>query len=125
LVCRLNKSLYGLRQASRAWYDKMDSYPLSENFVHCNLDPNVYMLRMTNSLLILVMYVDDFLITSYLTSMISAIKRILHDKFLMMEMGSLHLLLKIQVNQDASGIKLFQAKYAQHLLNIFHMTYVT
>jgi hypothetical protein len=34
LVCRLKKSLYGLKQAPRAWYAKMDSYLLSQNFVH-------------------------------------------------------------------------------------------
>ena len=60
LVCRLKKSLYGLKQAPRAWYAKMDSYMLSQNFVRCKLDPNVYMLRTTNSLLLLVMYFDDF-----------------------------------------------------------------
>jgi hypothetical protein len=45
LVCRLKKSLYGLKKALRAWYAKMDSYLLSQNFVHCKSDPNVYMLR--------------------------------------------------------------------------------
>jgi hypothetical protein len=61
LVCRLKKYLYGLKQASRAWYAKMDSYLLSQNFVHCKSDPNVYMLRMIDSLLLIVLYVDDFL----------------------------------------------------------------
>jgi hypothetical protein len=41
LVCRLKKSIYGLKQALRAWYAKMDSYLLSQNFVHCKSDPNV------------------------------------------------------------------------------------
>jgi hypothetical protein len=39
LVYRLKKSLYGLKQALRAWYSKMDSYPLSQNFVHSKSDP--------------------------------------------------------------------------------------
>ena len=42
LVCRLRKSLYGLKQATRAWYAKIDSFFLSLNFVRCNSDPNVY-----------------------------------------------------------------------------------
>jgi hypothetical protein len=62
LVCRLKKSLYGLKQALRAWYAKMESYLLSQNFVHCKSDPNVYMLRTNDSLLLLVLYVDDLLI---------------------------------------------------------------
>jgi hypothetical protein len=63
LVCRLKKSLYGLKQAPRAWYAKMDSYLLSHSFIRCKSDPNVYMLRTSDSLLILVLYVDDLLIT--------------------------------------------------------------
>jgi hypothetical protein len=41
LVCRLNKSLYGLKQGPRAWYTMMDSYVLSQNFVICKSDPSV------------------------------------------------------------------------------------
>jgi hypothetical protein len=112
LVCRLKKSLYGLKQALRAWYANMESYLLSQNFVHCKLDPNVYMLRMIDSLLLLVLYVDDLLITGCSTSAIVAVKRILHDRFLMTDMGPLHFFLGLEISQDASGIKLSQAKYA-------------
>jgi hypothetical protein len=71
----------------REWYAKMESYLLSQNFVCCKSDPNVYMLRMDDSLLLLVLYVDDLLITGCSTSMIVAVERILHDKFLMTDMG--------------------------------------
>jgi hypothetical protein len=111
LVCRIKKSLYGLKQAPRAWYAKMESYLLSQNFVHCKSNPNVYMLRMTDSLLLLVLYVDDLLITSFSTSAIAAVKRILHDNFLMMDMGPLHFFLGLEITQYALGIKLSQAKY--------------
>ena len=91
--------------------------------MHCKLDPNVYMLRMIDSLPLLVLYVDNFLITSCLTSTISVVKRILHDRFLMMDMGLLHFFLGLEISQDALGIKQSQAKYARDLLEIFHMTY--
>jgi hypothetical protein len=122
LVCRLKKSLYGLKQASRAWYTKMDSYLLSHNFVRCKYDPNVYMLRTIDSLLILVLYVDDLLITGCSTSSIVAVKGILHDRFFMMDMGPLHYFLGLEISQDASCIKLSQAKYARDLMERFHMT---
>jgi hypothetical protein len=112
LVCRLKKSLYGLKQALRAWYAKMDSYMLSQKFVRFKSDSNVYMLRTVDSLLLLVMYVDDLLITGCSTSTIVVVKRILHDRFLMTSMGLLHLFLGFEIIQDASGIKLSQAKYA-------------
>jgi hypothetical protein len=90
----------------------MDSYLLSQNFIRCKSDPNVYMLRTTDSLLPLVLYVDYLLITGCSTSTIVAVKRILHDKFLMTDMGPLHFFLGLEISQDASDIKLSQDKYA-------------
>eukprot|EP00253_Pinus_taeda_P012286 PITA_12286 len=96
LVCRMKKSLYDLKQVLRAW-------------IH-------------NSLLILVLYVDDLLITDNSASTIVAVKRTLHDKFLMTDMGPLHFFLGLEISRDATGIKLSQAKYARDLLERFHMT---
>jgi hypothetical protein len=80
------------------------------------------MLRMNNSLLLLVLYVDYLLITDCLTLVISTVKRILHDRF-MTDMGPLHFFLGLEIIQDASGIKLSQAKYVWDLLERFQMTY--
>jgi hypothetical protein len=100
----------------------MDSYLISHNFVRCKYNPNVYMLRTVDSLLPLVLYVDDLLIIDFLTSKIVAVKRIMHDRLLMMEMGLLHFFLGLEISQDASGIKLSQTMYARDLLERFHMT---
>jgi hypothetical protein len=105
LVCRLKK-------APRAWYAKMESYMFSQNFVHCKSKPNVYILRMVDSLLLLVLYVDDLMITGCSTSTIAAIKRILHDRFLMKNMGPLQFFPGLEIIQYASCIKLSQSKYA-------------
>jgi hypothetical protein len=70
------------------------------------------MLMTVDSLLLLVLYVNDLLITGCSTSAIAVVKRILHDKILMMDMGPLHFFLGLEISQDASGIKLSQAKYA-------------
>eukprot|EP00253_Pinus_taeda_P031177 PITA_31177 len=88
----------------------MASFLLSQNFERCKSDPNVYMLRTHDSLLILVLYVDDLLITGNSASTIVAVKRTLHDRFLMMDMGPLHFFLGLEISQDATGIKLSQAK---------------
>jgi hypothetical protein len=64
------------------------------------------MLRTSGSLLRLVLYVNNFLITRCLTSTIVVVKRILHDKFLMKEMGPLHFFLGIEISQDALRIKM-------------------
>ena len=63
LVCKLKKSLYGLKQAPREWYSKMDAFLLSQNFQRCRLDPNVYIKKYYGNFIIIVLYVDDLLIT--------------------------------------------------------------
>jgi hypothetical protein len=122
LVCQLKKSLYGLKQDLRAWYANMDSYLLSQNVVHCKSDPNVYMIRMIDSLLLLVLYVDDLFIIGCSTLVNFEVNGILHDRLLMVNMVPLHLFLGLEINQDALGIKLSRAKYARDLLERFHMT---
>jgi hypothetical protein len=121
LVCRLKKYLYGLKQAPRAWYAKMDSYFLSHDFVRCKYDSNVYMLRTANSVMILVLYVDDLLIIGSSASSIALVKDILHDRFSMTNMGPLHFFLGLEISQDDFGIKLSQAKYVRDILDRFHM----
>jgi len=83
---------------------------------------NVYMLGTHDSLLILVLYVDDLLITDSSASAIATVKRALHDRLLKMDMGPLHFFLGLEISQDATGIKLSQAKYARDILDRFHMT---
>ena len=59
---QVKKSLYGLKQALRAWYAKIDGFLLSLSFVGCKSDPNVYLKLIHGSLMIIVLYVDDLLI---------------------------------------------------------------
>jgi hypothetical protein len=63
LVCRLKKSLYGLKQAPRAWYAKMDNFLLDTGFSRCHSNPNVYTKKVGIHLIILVLYVDDLILT--------------------------------------------------------------
>eukprot|EP00253_Pinus_taeda_P003631 PITA_03631 len=70
LVCRFKKSLYGLKQAPQGWYAKMDSFLLDTGFSRCHSDNTIYTKKMGKSLIILVLYVDDLILTGkifYLT----------------------------------------------------------
>eukprot|EP00253_Pinus_taeda_P016540 PITA_16540 len=121
LICRLKKSLYGLKQAPRAWYAKMDSSLLSIGFIRCKSDPNVYLLQHDDSLLLIVLYVDDLLMTGNLTSAMDSAKSALHDQFSMTNLGLLHYFLGLEVSESTSGIKMAQSKYASDLLVRFQM----
>eukprot|EP00253_Pinus_taeda_P028727 PITA_28727 len=63
LVCRLKKSLYGLKKAPQAWYAKMDSFLLYIGFSRCHSDNTVYTKKVDKSLIILVLYVNDLIFT--------------------------------------------------------------
>jgi hypothetical protein len=63
-VCRLKKSLYGLKQTPCAWYENMDGFLMSLGFNKSVVDPNLYYHIVGDECLILVMYVDDLFLTS-------------------------------------------------------------
>jgi hypothetical protein len=62
-ICRLKKSLYGIKQASRAWYARMDNYLTRLGFSKSHADPKLYYKVVNNALVILLLYVDDLFIT--------------------------------------------------------------
>eukprot|EP00253_Pinus_taeda_P007217 PITA_07217 len=121
LVCRLKKSLYGLKQAPRAWYAKMESFLLESGFSRCYSDNTVYTKKVGNSLIILVLYVDDLILTGSDPNLINHVKSSLKKKFEMTDLGHLHYFLGLQVLQSKEGISLSQSKYACDILRHFHM----
>ena len=58
LVCKLYKSLYGLKQESRAWYDKIDAYLLKNGFKWCIFDPNLYVKELGDHVLIILFFLS-------------------------------------------------------------------
>ena len=123
LVCLLKKSLYGLKQAPRAWYAKMDSFLLDTGFSRCLSDPNVYTNKVGNHLIILVLYVDDLILTGSDPKLLTHVKSSLEQNFEMSNLGHLHYFLGLQVLKTKEGIFLSQSKYACDLLHRFHMEY--
>jgi hypothetical protein len=121
LVFRLKKSLYGLKQAPRAWYAKMDSFLIATGFSRCHSNPNVYSKKVGSHLIILVLYVDDLIITGSDSKLLNHVKTNLKKKFEMTDLGFLHYFLGLQVLQTNEGIFLSQSKFACDLLRRFHM----
>ena len=74
LVCNLNKSLYGLKHTPRAWYEKVDTYFLKNGFKRCRSDPNMYVKIFDGDVLIVVLYVDDLILTGNHLSLIKEFK---------------------------------------------------
>ena len=108
LVCRLKKSLYGLKQALWAWYAKMDNFLLSLGFERCKYDPNVYLQNVSDLLQVIVLYVDDILITGSCIDDIGSIKSSLHTEFSVTDLGLLKQFLGLEIEQYDAGIKVNQ-----------------
>eukprot|EP00253_Pinus_taeda_P005918 PITA_05918 len=109
LVCQLKKSLYGLKQAPRAWYAKMDCFLLESGFSRCHSDNTVYTKKVGKSLIILVLYVDDLILTRSDPNLINHVKSSLKKKFEITDLGHLHYFLGLQVLQSKEGISLSQS----------------
>jgi hypothetical protein len=62
-VCRLKRALYGLKQAPHAWYTRIDSYFTRLGFTKSEADANLYQFVVEGKLLIIVLYVDDLILT--------------------------------------------------------------
>eukprot|EP00253_Pinus_taeda_P017718 PITA_17718 len=122
-VCKLVKSLYGLKQASLASYEKLTEHLLKLNFKHFDLDDaTLFVKKVGKKVVYLVVYVDDVLMTGNNESYISSIKKELGKSFEMIDLGYVHYYLGIEVTQHPKSIFLSQKKYIGDLLNKFGMT---
>ncbi|KAG8498333.1 hypothetical protein CXB51_007179 [Gossypium anomalum] len=117
LVCRLTKALYGLRQAPRAWFDKLKGFLLSTGFTLSKSDASLFVRVMTTSTLYVLVYVDDIIVTGNLPDSIDVFVRQLHCEFSLKDMGDLHYFLGIEVTRTSVGsLHLCQRKYIRDLL---------
>lgn len=115
-VYRLFKALYGLRQAPRAWYTKLNKCLLKLGFVKCPLEHDVYTKREGDESLIIGVYVDDLIITGTSVSNICKFKNQMATEFEMSDLGLLSYYLGIEVVQGKGYIELKQVAYAKKLL---------
>ena len=98
----------------------MDSFLLDTGFSRCHSDTNVYTKKVGKHLIILVLYVDDLILTGSGPKLITHVKSSLKQNFEMSDLGHLHYFLGLQVLQTKEGIFLSQSKYACDLRR-FHM----
>jgi hypothetical protein len=97
MACRLKKSIFGLKQAPRAWYDKIDSLFLQLGLKHFEYDHSLYVLHTHGNTLIIVVYVDSLVIIGNNITLILRLKKQLVDSFDMTNLGILHYFLGLQV----------------------------
>lgn len=116
-ICRLHKSIYGLRQASRQWFNKFSAALISEGFVQSQCDHSLFIKKSSaDSFTALLVYVDNIVIASNDDDAVAALKLALNKRFRMKDLGPLRYFLGLEVARSAKGISISQRKYALELL---------
>eukprot|EP00253_Pinus_taeda_P021291 PITA_21291 len=109
-VCRLKKSLYGSKQAPKAWYERINDFFMTLRFTRSYVDQNLYLKVEKDMPLILVLYVDDLFLTSA-NPLIYQCKSELTSEFKMKDLGLMHYFPGLEVWQKLGKIFLSQRKY--------------
>lgn len=116
LIYKLLKALYGLRQAPRAWYAKLNQCLVDIGFSRCPYEHAVYVKKVAEEVLVIAIYVDDILVTGSNPEMITNFKEQMSSKFDMTDLGKMSYYLGIEVNQGSGYIELRQTGYAKKIL---------
>ena len=96
-ICLLKKSLYGPKQAPRAWYSRMASYMLSIGFVEAKSDTSLFVYQRGSDTTYLLLYVDGIVLTTSSTDLLRWIISALQQEFAMKDLGELHHFLGMHV----------------------------
>ena len=123
LVMKLQKSLYGLAQSPRNWWQTIDPKLIELGFTSLKSDSCVYIYNHSETIVIITLYVDDLLVAGSNISVIEDIKRKLMDKFKMSDMGNVSLVLGMQVTRDRERgtLTITQEEYTRSILVRFAM----
>lgn len=123
MVCRLKKAIYGLKQASRTWNEKLHTTLLSQGFTRTHSDAGVYVYSHGQAEMILIVYVDDLLHLSPSLDEIKRSKKMLSEKFQMRDLGPATTFLGMRITYDRVKhmLTLDQQAYVEGILSRFNM----
>nr|GEY61095.1 hypothetical protein [Tanacetum cinerariifolium] len=118
-VYKVEKAMYGLHQAPRAWYGTLSKYLLTNGFQRGTIDQTLFIRRQRRDFILVQVYVDDIIFGSSNPQLCREFKALMHENFQMSAMGKLNFFLGLQVLQKEDGIFLSQDKYVGDILKKF------
>ncbi|GJS17485.1 putative ribonuclease H-like domain-containing protein [Tanacetum coccineum] len=123
-VYKVEKALYGLHQAPRAWYETLSTYLLDNGFYRSQIDKTLFIKRVKGDILLVQVYVDDIIFGSTKKSLCTDFEQIMHKSFQTSSMGELTFFFDLQVKQKEDGIFISQDKYVGEILKKFSFSSV-
>ncbi|GKF42160.1 putative ribonuclease H-like domain-containing protein, partial [Tanacetum coccineum] len=108
---KVEKALYGLHQAPRAWYETLSTYLLENGFRRGIIDKTLFIKKDKGDILLVQVYVNDIIFGSTKKSLCIEFEQMMHKRFQMSSMGELTFFLGLQVKQKDNGIFISQDKY--------------
>ncbi|KAK0585152.1 hypothetical protein LWI29_024002 [Acer saccharum] len=115
-VCKLKRALYGLKQSPRAWFGRFSTSMRRFGYHQSNSDHTLFFKRKGDKITILIVYVDDMIVTGNDDLEMTALQGYLATEFEMKDLGLLRYFLGIEVARSKHGIFLSQRKYVLDLL---------
>lgn len=115
-VCLLKKALYSLRQAPRAWYDQLSNALLQWGFTNSTSDISLFIYKKVDKIILLLVYVDDILVTGNDAYLINKAISDLDKSFTLKILGSINFFLGFEASRTNSELRLTQQKYLKELL---------
>lgn len=116
LACKLHKSIYGLKQSPRAWHAKLSCALETLGFVRSSADSSLYVRLKNDDKLMVLIYVDDLIITGNNVVSVAQLKKNLKQQFPIKDLGSLKYFLGIEMASSSKGLFFNQRKYIMDLL---------
>ena len=120
-VYRLDKALYGLKKAPRAWYETLAQFLLESGFTRGTIDKTLLYINKSKDLLLVHIYVDDIIFGSTNDKLCQKFSNLMQSRYQMSMMGELSYFLGLQVKQTDDGFFNYESKYTRNLLKRFNM----
>ncbi|GJX66278.1 copia protein [Tanacetum coccineum] len=117
---KLQRSLYGLKQSRRMWYNRLSDYLISKGYKSNLICPCVFIKKTTSGFVIIAVYVDDLNIIST-SKEINEVVVQLKKEFEMKDLGKTKYYLGLQIEHMPNGILVHQSNYTKKVLKCFNM----
>ena len=121
LLCRLNKSIYGLKQAANNSYKKLANFLLRLGFARSKIDHCLFARAETEGHTFILVWVDDIIVASRSMTVISHVKKAHKATFHMENRGRIHWFLGLGIRREEGKVTSNQERYIETMLEQFQM----